>query len=73
MDVHPLKKWRLDQGLTQAEASGKLGLKSAQAWSKYERGERWPEGEVMRQMIDLTGVTADEIMKYLLPLKERAA
>lgn len=56
-----LKKYRIDNNLTQEDLAKKLCV-SRQAVSKYETGLSYPNLDVMRDISKLLGVTLDELL-----------
>jgi transcriptional regulator with XRE-family HTH domain len=67
-----LRDWRKTQGLTQEQLAAQVKSTSTSI-SRYERGERMPEPEVMRAIVVATGgvVTANDF--YALAGEQNAA
>lgn len=51
---HPLRKWRVSNGLTLEAAAEQVGT-SRQVWSDWERGRRRPSQSLMIEIYTLTG------------------
>jgi transcriptional regulator with XRE-family HTH domain len=60
------KEYRERSGLTQAELSVKLGYKTAQFVSKYERGESPIPTKTLGQLILILGIPEKAIIKLLI-------
>lgn len=60
------KEYRERSGLTQAELSLKLGYKTAQFVSKFERGEARIPSKVLGVLIVLLGIPEKTVMKLLM-------
>ena len=56
-----IKRIRLERGLTQEEMAGHLGI-SPQSISKWERGEGYPDIEMLPCLSDYLGITVDELL-----------
>ena len=56
-----IKRFRLEIGLTQGQLGEKLGV-SAQAVSKWERAQTYPDVMTLPAMALLFGVTTDELL-----------
>lgn len=56
-----LKKKRVEKGLTLKQASKSLNL-SSQALSHYERGERFPNKEILERLAKFFNCSIDELM-----------
>lgn len=66
-----LKSKREEKGLTQSEVARTLGYGSPQFISNIERGISSVPMKSLRLMIDLYGVSADEIVEILLEEKKQ--
>ena len=60
MKLHPLKAWRIGQGLTQTEAAHAVGV-TKQCWSLWESGARLPHSPHMRVIMKCCGVKPDQL------------
>ena len=65
----PLQDARVARGLSQAAAAALVGLHQS-TWSRIERGDQQPRGEVLRRIIHEFGVSADAV---LFPVSESRA
>ena len=54
MSEHPLEQWRVNQGLTQAEAAARLKI-SRPYFNQLVNGERFPSGRTMHTISITTG------------------
>lgn len=61
-----LRQLRARQGMTQPELAQKLGI-SRSAVSMYERGEREPDLDTLRAIVDLFGVDTDQLLGRAAP------
>ena len=57
-NLHPLRKWRKDNGLTLADAANLVGT-SRHVWSDWERARRRPGRVFMPRVRAVTGLSAD--------------
>lgn len=57
-----LKTWRIKQGLSQPEMADLIGVASRVTIARYEAGDRMPEEQILRRIIEATGgeVTAND-------------
>lgn len=62
MEVHPLRKWRLDNGLDQQAAAERLDLKIP-TLSRYETGARTPRLALAAKLSEKTGIPIDKFVK----------
>jgi transcriptional regulator with XRE-family HTH domain len=65
MRLHPFKKWRTGQGLSQNEMAEKIGTTQARV-CKFERGEIFrlePEQAYKAEEISQRAITADDCLK----------
>jgi transcriptional regulator with XRE-family HTH domain len=62
IDVHPLKKWRRDRGLTQGAAAEALSL-TEPTLSRYETGARMPSLAQAAKLSEKTGIPLDRFVK----------
>ena len=60
-DVFKFKECRVAAGLSPKEVSIELDI-SVQAISHWEKGARFPSGEMLVKLCDLYGCTADQIL-----------
>ncbi|MBE6617856.1 MAG: helix-turn-helix transcriptional regulator [Ruminococcaceae bacterium] len=58
-----IKRMRKGRGITQRELAEKLGI-TAQAVSKWERGDACPDIFLLPALAAVFGVTTDEILGY---------
>lgn len=60
VNVHPLRAWRMEQGLSLSQAAEKVGT-TRQVWHNWETGKRRPRPPYMALVRQVTGgaVTAD--------------
>ena len=56
-----LQDARVARGLSQSAAAELVGLHQS-TWSRIERGEQQPRGDVLRRIIDEFGVTAESVL-----------
>lgn len=56
-----LKKARTDNGISQAQVAGKLGI-TRQAYNHYETGKREPTLETLDKLSDIFNVSADYLL-----------
>lgn len=63
---HPLKKWRVSQGLTVAELAAKVPV-ARQTWHAWERGTSRPPARLMPTVVALTGNKVQPNDFYILP------
>ena len=56
-----IKRFRLERGLTQEEVANHLGI-SFQSISKWERGEAYPDIEMLPVLANYFGVNVDELL-----------
>lgn len=61
-DVHPLKQWRQDRGLTQGAAAEALSL-TEPTLSRYETGARVPSLAQAAKLSEKTGIPLDKFVK----------
>jgi transcriptional regulator with XRE-family HTH domain len=64
--THPLKAWRSQQGLTQPEASARLGV-DPMSVSRWERGEHLPHKRHWPKIERVTGITPSMLVDYVKP------
>src|SRR5687768_14713055 len=64
----PLRRWRIAEGLTQAEAGELIGVKHA-AFSRYERGARIPY-RVLQKLREQTKLSYDALLQPALYLEK---
>jgi transcriptional regulator with XRE-family HTH domain len=57
-NLHPLRKWRISNGLTLQAAASLVGT-SRHVWSDWERGRRRPDRTFMPRVRTATGLSAD--------------
>ncbi|WP_410052704.1 helix-turn-helix transcriptional regulator [Bradyrhizobium sp. SZCCHNRI1073] len=60
MAEHPLKKYRSERGITQAELAGELGVWSVTV-SRWERGDRTPRPKDAKRISEHTGISVGEL------------
>jgi transcriptional regulator with XRE-family HTH domain len=58
---HPLKRWRQQHQLTQAQLGRQCGMKQ-NAISRYERGERTPREDELIHLLDATGLPVEALV-----------
>ena len=66
-----LKKARIDAGLTQQEVAAKLGFKTAQFISNWERGISSPPLQNLNQIIDMYSMDSNSLLKALLQTQKQ--
>jgi transcriptional regulator with XRE-family HTH domain len=59
--INPIKKWRVLNDLTQAEAAEQARV-SQQEWSKFEKDLSKPRGDDLKNILKLTGLTAEQVL-----------
>jgi transcriptional regulator with XRE-family HTH domain len=59
--VHPLKAFRKRNGLTQAKLAEAVGCRTAML-NQIENCKRDPSARLLRQIKEVTGITADSIL-----------
>lgn len=62
LDLLKVKKVRTDLGLTMREAAERAGLGSAQAWNKYESGDREPSVSAAERLAAALGVKLQKLL-----------
>jgi len=65
-----LKKKRVEAGVTQAVVSKKLGYKTPQFISHWERGRAHPPIKAISKLIKLYDIDADEVANFFLASTE---
>lgn len=65
-----IKRFRLERGLTQEEVANHLGI-SFQSISKWERGESYPDIELLPVLSNYFGVNVDELLGVSEPSKKK--
>lgn len=60
--THPLRAWRLKQGLTQEAAAAKLQLNEP-TLSRYETGSRTPSLALAAKLSEKTGIPIDKFVR----------
>lgn len=61
-DIHPLRQWRKDSGLTQKVAAELLGLEEP-TLCRYETGTRMPSLALAAKLSEKTGIPLDKFVK----------
>jgi transcriptional regulator with XRE-family HTH domain len=61
MAEHPLKIYRTEKGITQAELAGELGVWSVTV-SRWERRERIPRPKVAIRVSEHTGIPVGDLI-----------
>lgn len=61
-----LKKARVSRNLSQTKVAGKLGYKSAQFISNWERGVSTPPVKVLRVLADLYDLSESAVLEALM-------
>lgn len=63
-----LKKWRLTQTLSMAEAAQRMGLESARTYHRYESGENRPDAPLVERILSVTegAVTVQDLHQQRL-------
>lgn len=61
---HPLKKYRDQHGLSQAQLAEILGVTNS-AVSRWEAGVRWPEQSQLRKLAEITRIPVSELLGFL--------
>jgi transcriptional regulator with XRE-family HTH domain len=57
-----LRRFRLEQGMTQSELAAKLGV-SPSAVGMYEQGRRQPDGRLLARMASVLHCSTDELLE----------
>lgn len=72
--LHPLKRWRLAQGLTLVAAAERVDT-TRQSWFEWETGRRKPNDEFMQKVCSETGLTPNDFYRFAkaAPSHEREA
>lgn len=66
-----LKRKRIEKGLTQSDVAGKLGYGSPQFISNIERGISSVPLKSLRVIVEMYGLSADEVVNILLDEKRK--
>ena len=61
-ETHPLKKYRAERGITQAELAGELKVWPLTV-SRWERGERTPRPKDAKRIAVHTGISVGELIE----------
>lgn len=62
--AHPLRKWREDRGLSQAECGKRIGVDHV-CVSRWERGSHLPHRKHWRKIETATGITSAQLIDRL--------
>ncbi len=62
--MNPIKKYRLENGITQAELADKLGT-TPHAVSQYETGKRVPNVKIGPKLSSLLGCSVEDIRQQM--------
>lgn len=65
MKIHPLRNYRQESGISLTALAERCGT-SAATISRIERGEQWPDSELMQKLIDATieKVSANDFLAF---------
>ena len=65
MKIHPLRNYRQEAGISLSVLAEQCDT-SAATISRIERGEQWPDSELMQRLIDATGeqVSANDFLAF---------
>lgn len=66
-DVHPLRRWRKEHGLTAADLASRVGVVASQI-TQIETGKREPSVESASRLVKETGLDLAEIKPTLADL-----
>jgi transcriptional regulator with XRE-family HTH domain len=65
----PLRRWRRSQHLTQRELAERCGVRFTTI-ARYEQRFRLPRGEQLEKLIEVTGLSADQLIRPVQYLRE---
>lgn len=68
--AHPLKKWRLDAGLTLQQAAERID-RSPMTFHRFENGERIPDKETMPVVCEKTGLQPNDFYPSASSMKTK--
>lgn len=62
-EVHPLRSYRLSSGIDLRSLAEQCNT-TATTICRIEKGRQWPSWELMRRLVDLTGVSAGDFLEF---------